>query len=268
MPTPDYTATIERFTGFGAQYDQARPSAPDALADLLLPIARCTTPPFVVDVGSGTGLSTRYWSGRARTVIGIEPSDSMRAEAERVGGDNVSYRHGYSHATGLDDGVADLVICAQSLHWMEPESTFAEATRILRPGGLFAAYDYDWPPSTSYWEVDQVYMECMEIADRLGERHRIMEGVQRWKKSGHLMRMRDSGRFRFVREALLHHCDEGSAERVVGVFLSQGHVQSLIKRGVTGEELGVDRLLKTARHAWGETKIQWFWSARVRMALR
>lgn len=30
---------------------------------------------------------------------------------------------------------------AQALHWMEPASTLAEVARILRPGGVFAAYD-------------------------------------------------------------------------------------------------------------------------------
>jgi hypothetical protein len=151
---------------------------------------------------------------------------------------------------------------------MEPFSTFAEAERILRPGGLFAAYDYDWPPSTSSWEVDRAYLECMEIADRLGEKHRIMEGVTRWEKSGHLARMRESGRFRFVRESLLHHRDEGGAERIVGVLLSQGHVQSLLKLGVTREELGVERLLAVAQEAFGDRMAPWFWSARVRIGVR
>ena len=35
--------------------------------------------------------------------------------------------------------------CAQSLHHVEPEGTLAEIGRILRVGGVFAAYDYDWP---------------------------------------------------------------------------------------------------------------------------
>jgi len=46
-------------------------------------------------------------------------------------------------ATDLPDGCADIVTCSQSLHWMVPESTFAEVARILRPGGVFATYDYD-----------------------------------------------------------------------------------------------------------------------------
>lgn len=62
MSHPDFSATIERFTGFGSAYNQVRPAAPEALARLLLPMARCTdrSADLVVDLGCGTGLSTRY----------------------------------------------------------------------------------------------------------------------------------------------------------------------------------------------------------------
>ena len=39
-----------------------------------------------------------------------------------------------AHATGLDEGSADIVTCSQSLQWMAPEPTLAEIARILRPG--------------------------------------------------------------------------------------------------------------------------------------
>ena len=38
-------------------------------------------PALVVDLGSGTGLSTAIWGGRAERVIGIEPNADMREEA-------------------------------------------------------------------------------------------------------------------------------------------------------------------------------------------
>ena len=40
-------------------------------------------------------------------------------------------RQGYAHATGLPDAFADVVVCSQSFHWMEPESTLQEIGRIL-----------------------------------------------------------------------------------------------------------------------------------------
>ncbi len=54
-----------------------------------------------------------------------------------------------------EEGTAGIVTCAQSFHWMEPESTFIEVARILRPGGVFAAYDYDRPPTVHWTDFSQ-----------------------------------------------------------------------------------------------------------------
>lgn len=266
MAPIDFTATRERFTGFGAHYDHVRPSAPEVLADLLAPIAGCERPRLVVDLGSGTGLSSRYWASCAEAVVGVEPTASMRDQAIAQGGGNITYREGYSHATGLAAECADLVVCGQSLHWMEPQSTFEESARILRPGGVFAAYDYDWPPSTSSWEVDAVYTDCVAHARRLEKEH--AEPVLMWEKEGHLARMQTSGCFRYVRECLLHQRDEGHAERIVGLYLSQGHVQTLLKRGLSAQDLRVDYLTEVARRAFGEKRVPWFWSARIRLGVK
>jgi hypothetical protein len=60
-------------------------------------------------------------------------------------------------------------------------------------------------------------------------------------KAGHLARMQESGCFRYVRECLLHHQDEGGAERIVGILLSQGCVESLVKLGLSEKDLQIDR---------------------------
>ncbi len=62
---PDFTGNIERFTGFAPHYDRFRPSPPTALAPLLSTLSALPNPTLVVDLGCGTGLSTRYWSDKA-----------------------------------------------------------------------------------------------------------------------------------------------------------------------------------------------------------
>jgi SAM-dependent methyltransferase len=262
-----YSANIERFTGFAAQYNGVRPGPPEGLASLLVPMARCGSPSLVVDLGSGTGLSTRYWSPRSGSVVGVEPSRSMRDEAERTRCANVSYRDGLSHDTALPAACADIVVCGQSLHWMDPAATFAECARILRPGGVFAAYDYDWPPATSFWEADRAFGECMERARGLERLHAAGEDLRQWDKEGHLARMRASGRFRHVFECLLSHRDAGGAERLVGVFMSQGYVRSLLKRGLSEDDLHVPRLREAASGSFGRSESVWHWSARVRIGV-
>jgi len=206
------SGNIERFGGFAKEYQSVRPRPPAPLKNILRELARTARPAVVVDIGSGTGLSTRYWSDVADRVIGIEPNDNMRSEAAAATTErNVEFRGGLSSDTGLPAGSADLVTCSQALHWMEPETTFAEVARILRSGGAFAAYDYDWPPTTGVWEADQAYAECMEGMERREQAASAQSEVRKWDKDGHLGRMTGSGRFRFTKEIVLGAPGSGSA---------------------------------------------------------
>ncbi len=262
-----FAATIRRFSGFAHQYDTHRSQPPAELARLLAQYTDTPQPALVVDLGSGTGLSTRYWAEHALRVIGIEPSADMRDEALRqTGFANVAYQAGYSHDTGLPGGCAQIVTCMQALHWMEPQGTFAEARRILAPGGVFAAIDYDWPPMTGSWRADQAWLACNERAIQL-EVSLPGERPPRWDKASHTARMRASGCFQFVRESLLHHIDAGNAERYLGLLRSQGSVMDLLKAGYAEPDLGITELEALVRAELGSEPAPWYWSARVRIGV-
>ena len=128
------------------------------------------------------------WTHRARQVIGIEPLDEMRHTAEAATtASHVHFQGGFAQHTGLPEGAADIVTCAQALHWMEPDSTLAEVARILRPGGVFAAYDYEWPP-TVHWEAERAFYRWFARVQELQQRYGIT-GPQQWAKSEHLVRL-------------------------------------------------------------------------------
>src|SRR5216684_2367833 len=185
-------------SGFGAQYHAYRPRPPAALIDALVQLARVSRAGLVVDLGSGTGISTGIWAPRAECVIGIEPLDEMRKIAEAGNrASNVRFRPGVAQETGLPDGVADIVTCAQSLHHAEPESTLAEIGRILRVGGVFAAYDYDWPPMV-HWEANRVFAAFTDGVRALRKKHGIESEQEQWGKDGHVERIQRSGLFRHV----------------------------------------------------------------------
>jgi SAM-dependent methyltransferase len=265
----DFLPNQQRFTGFAGLYDQHRASPPASLDSLLIRYAGINRPRLVVDLGSGTGLSTRYWADRAERVIGIEPTDDMRKQAEAGNvRPNVFYQKGYSHATGLSDATADVVICMQALHWMEPAGTFREVARILRPGGVFAACDYDWPPSVGSAKVENAYDACIAKARRYEEDLGLARDLQQWDKAGHLERMRRSGAFAYTREWLLSHTDIGNAERLIGVLLSQGFVQQVLQRGISEAELGLTEFRRLATTSLGEIPRVWHWSARVRLGVK
>jgi SAM-dependent methyltransferase len=259
----------QRFSGFADLYDSVRPSPPGELGALLSAYA-CTAGPAVVDLGSGSGLSSRWAARWAASVIGIEPNDDMRAVAESRPAAGLSYRRGTAQDTGLPSGSADLVLFVQALHWMDPVPTLREVSRILRPGGVMAAVDADWPPVAGSARAERAWLEVdrriavlerrMAAGDDL---HRPVEeppgapgttevaqpsgasdrgaGVRSWDKAGHLERMAASGVFRFTREVVLHQAVDGGAERFVALLRSQGGYQELRRAGVSDDELGMPR---------------------------
>jgi SAM-dependent methyltransferase len=221
-------------------------------------------PRLVVDLGSGTGLSTRAWADRADEVVGVEASPEMREQAEQATeAGNVRFVQAYAQATGLPAGAADIVTCSQSFHWMEPLATLAEAARVLRPGGVFAAYDYDWPPIV-HPEVEAAFEELVR---QIGMR-RALRGQPRHTKDMHLDRIRESGHFRYAREVVLHSRERGSAERIVGMALSLGPLSVMLNEGVSEEELGLAQLREAAANALGDREVDLFLGYRVRLGVR
>ncbi|HWM18176.1 MAG TPA: class I SAM-dependent methyltransferase [Ilumatobacteraceae bacterium] len=277
----------DRFSGFADLYDANRPSPPRALGPLLVSYANVPRP-AVIDLGSGTGLSSRWAAGWAGSVIGIEPNDDMRAAAEARHTRVVSYALGVSHRTGLDDRVADVVLAVQAMHWMDPESTLAEVVRILRPGGVFAIADADWPPVSGVaraehaWATLHARIRVFEaraaqgvtgdqlrrpiavddpalIDEDLRDPHRnraMPGGVRSWSKRQHLERLDASGLFAFTRELVFSEPapggDGSDAERFVALMRSQGSYQGLLRLGMTDDELGATDFEREVRAAFAD----------------
>jgi len=249
--------------GFAAHYDAYRPRPPQILLETLCRIARVERPALVVDLGSGTGLSTREWSEFTERVIGVEPNPAMVDEARRTTNQgNVEYRLAYGHETGLDDDCADIVTCSQSLHWMEPDPTFAEAARVLRTGGVFAAYDYDAAPLIEP-EVDEAYDLYQRRRRAARERRGIEAGAASWPKQSHLDRMRASGRFRYCRELAFHATTLGTADSLLGFARSIGMIGD-----ATEVELRLDELEAVARRVLVDREVPFQWSYFVRFGVR
>ena len=255
-------------SGFGAQYHAYRPKPPTALVEALLQLAQMRRPRLVVDLGSGTGISALLWAPHAERVLGIQPLDEMRKIAEAGNqSPNVHFQAGVAQQTGLRDGVADIVTCAQSLHHTEPESTLAEIGRILRVGGVFAAYDYDWPPMI-HWEAERAFTIFMDRVRALRKGHGIRSEQQQWGKDEHVERMRGSGLFRYLNELLLHNTELCTAERWIGFALTIGFVLPVLDLGLSDAELGVTALREVAERTLGDRGLPWYVSYRVRVGVK
>ena len=221
-----------------------------------------------MDLGSGTGISTGIWATRAARVIGIEPLDEMRQTAEAGNqAPNVRFEPGLAQATGLPDGAADIVTCAQSLHHTEPQGTLAEIARILRVGGVFAAYDYDVPPAV-HWEAERAFAAFMDRVDALRKLHGIRSEQQQWGKDGHVERMRASGLFRHLGEILLHSVEPCTAERWIGFACTIGAVLPVLDLGLSDDALGLAAFREVAGRTLGDKGLPWYVSYRVRIGMK
>lgn len=133
-----------RFSGLADLYARCRPGYPNAALDYIQTSCQLGSQSLLVDVGCGTGISTRLFAARGIPVIGIEPNAEMRTRAEAeplptgVEPARLRYREGQAEATGLPDGCADAVLAAQAFHWFQPEAALAEFHRILKPDGWVA----------------------------------------------------------------------------------------------------------------------------------
>jgi ubiquinone/menaquinone biosynthesis C-methylase UbiE len=131
-------------------YAAARPDYPAELFDTLDGmLAGRLRGARVLDVAAGTGIASRQLAERGALVTAVELAEAMLA-ALIAGSSGIRGVRGSAHALPFADQSADMVTCAQAWHWMDKERAVAEARRVLRPGGLFAAwwnqtvYDAEW----------------------------------------------------------------------------------------------------------------------------
>ena len=249
--------------GFAERYDAYRPRPPAALRELVLPLVGGTRPRLVVDLGSGTGLSTRFWADVADEVVGVEPNAAMCTWAEaNTEAPNIRYVQAPAERTGLADASADLITAAQSLQWMDPGPTFAEAGRILRPGGVFCAYEY-FSLQTPLWEPEAAWVKVRENVARLRAELDLDRDLRLWKPATD--RLEESGVFRFVRELAVHSLDQGDGDRLIGFALSEGSLQTLLATGVSEQEVGLDELRRAAARM--TTPVSWWIGYRVWLGL-
>ncbi|OLB81018.1 MAG: methyltransferase [Actinobacteria bacterium 13_2_20CM_2_71_6] len=101
-----------------------------------------------LDVGCGTGALTAAVLAGADPgeVLGIDPSDGFVAHARsRIADPRVGFRIGDARALPVPDGSSDVVVSGLALNFVpEPQRAVAELARATMPGGMVAAYVWDY----------------------------------------------------------------------------------------------------------------------------
>jgi SAM-dependent methyltransferase len=128
----------DHFSGISAEYATYRPRYPEGLfAALAESVSRRA---LAWDCATGTGQAATQlgrWFDR------VVASDASTSQVRKGGkGGSIAYFAAQAEAVPLRSESADLITVAQALHWIEPDSFYAEARRVLVPGGLLAAWTY------------------------------------------------------------------------------------------------------------------------------
>jgi SAM-dependent methyltransferase len=96
----------------------------------------------VLELGPGPGVTTRLLAARAPALTGVELDAGL---AERLRHQGFDVVHGDATRLPFDDSSFSAVVCFTMLHHLPDAAAqdmlFAEAYRVLRPGGVFAGSD-------------------------------------------------------------------------------------------------------------------------------
>lgn len=124
------------FADLVAQYNAARPSYPTKVITAI-----CESigqkEPLILDVGCGTGISTRQLAEKGGVVIGCDIDINMLTAALRHRHTNVAYVQGQAKTLPFRSGIFDAVTAFTAFHWFTDKRSLKEFKRVLKPTGLF-----------------------------------------------------------------------------------------------------------------------------------
>lgn len=134
-----------------ASYSRYRVDYPPELFHSLKPLLASPPGPCVrvLDLGAGTGIASRSLSalhpGRASFHL-VDPDPEMLSEAGATLGPEVDFT--CEVGSGEDFGSrnpVDLVLIGSAWHWMKPERVLERLEQVLRIGGRFLVFEYQFP---------------------------------------------------------------------------------------------------------------------------
>jgi SAM-dependent methyltransferase len=129
----------DHFSGHAAVYASFRPTYPAALFD------------FVTSLTPGRTLAWDCATGNGQAAVGLADSfahviatDASAAQLEHATPHpKVEYRQAPAEDSGIAAGTVDLITVATAVHWFDFDRFYAEARRVLAPGGALAVWAYN-----------------------------------------------------------------------------------------------------------------------------
>lgn len=131
-------------------YRAARPTYPEELLKFVAELAKSRDAAW--DVATGNGQAAIGLAKHFAVVHATDVSENQIAHA--IPHEKVVYAVKDAENPTFADASLDLVTVAQALHWFDYPKFWPSLKRVLKPGGAFAAWGYDWFKVSP--EIDQL----------------------------------------------------------------------------------------------------------------
>ena len=168
------SANSNLFASTAWYYAQYRPTYGERALEFLQERFALSSDSKVLDLGSGPGTIAIPLAEYVGEVVAIDPNEEMiaegKAEAERIGADNVDWVIGSDEDIDDNSGPFTVTTIGRAFHWMDQERTLERLYPITEPGGglvLVGEGDWVWSPSKNWQRVVK-----RTVQDWLGEERR------------------------------------------------------------------------------------------------
>ena len=129
------------FATEAAQYAHLRPTYPEILFAFLSKTV--TSREVAWDCATGNGQAATHLARYFGRVIATDESAQMIGQAPRH--PRIEYRVSEAEDSDIDADSVDLVTVASAIHWFDLGRFYAEVRRVVRSGGVIAAWTYYTP---------------------------------------------------------------------------------------------------------------------------
>jgi SAM-dependent methyltransferase len=149
----------DHFSRQAEEYGRYRPRYPAELVAHVAAVAPGHA--LALDVATGNGQAALDLAAHFELVVASDASAAQLARA--AAHPRVRYLRHAAERLPLAAGVADALVVAQAAHWFDFPRFYAEARRVLRPGGVVALWTYEKfrvDPEVDR-EVDRLYGEVI-----------------------------------------------------------------------------------------------------------
>lgn len=124
------------FNNLSSHYSKGRIGFPEDVFEIALNHLQ-NKDSFILDLGCGTGISTRQLARSGGLVVGLDTASQMLIQAIGKQQHGISYAFGSAEKIPFAAGQFDAVTCFSSFHWFSNLEAISEIQRVLVDDGTF-----------------------------------------------------------------------------------------------------------------------------------